>query len=181
MQDVVAGAPRRRPDERHCVGLFCLAEVCPRLSMEPRAWEIVSLGPTRPNAIAHPSRLPSLCAVRNETMPVLTFLAVVGLALVALLFVADANLENVTPIVTSQQSGLPKQPQSDRIKPITYTPAPEPDMKSEAVLAAQPKSAPDETKIHPAARAARAEASPHRGWHSFRQPKQFDRFSIKAY
>ena len=149
--------------------------------MEPRAWEIVSLGPTRPNAIAHPSRLPSLCAVRNETMPVLTFLAVVGLALVALLFVADANLENVTPIVTSQQSGLPKQPQSDRIKPITYTPAPEPDMKSEAVLAAQPKSAPDETKIHPAARAARAEASPHRGWHSFRQQKQIDRFSIKGY
>src|SRR5262245_51293886 len=113
-------------------------------------------------------------------MPALTFLAVVGFALVALLFVADANLETVTPIVTSQRSGLPKQPQSDQIKPITYAPAPEPDMKSEAVLAAQPKSAPDETKIHPAARAARAEVSSHRGWHSFRQQKQFDRFSIKG-
>ena len=39
-------------------------------------------------------------------MPALTFLAVVGLALIALLFVADAMLEPGSPaIVTSQRSG----------------------------------------------------------------------------
>jgi hypothetical protein len=128
-------------------------------------------------------------------MPALTFLAVVGLALVALLFVADATLESVSPIVTSQHSGLPKPWQPDEVKILTNTPAPGPDMKSQAVLNAQPKSAPDEamTKIHPAARAARAEAPPKnkRVTHQpvdgrvtqpiGHQQNLFDRFSIKGY
>jgi hypothetical protein len=108
-------------------------------------------------------------------MPVLTFLAVVCLALVALFFVADATLENVSPIVTSQQSGLPKPRQPDAIQTLTTAPAPEPDMKSQAVLATQP--APE------ALTKTRAEASPNRVWQPFRhkQQNQFDRFSIKSY
>ena len=78
-------------------------------------------------------------------MPALGFLAVVGLALIALLF-------------TSQQYGLLEAPH-DAIQTVTTAPAP--DMTSQAVLAAQPKSAPDAlAKIGSAARAARAEAPP---------------------
>ena len=99
-------------------------------------------------------------------MPALTFLAVIGLALVTLFFVADATLENVSPIVTSQQSGLPSA-----IQTLTTAPAP-------AVLAAQPEAL---TKIHAAA-VARAEAPPNRR-QPFRhkQQNQFNRFSIKGY
>jgi len=111
-------------------------------------------------------------------MPALTFLAVVGLALVAMLFVADATLENVSPIVTSQQSGLPKPRQPDAIRTLTTRSAPEPDMKSQAVLAAQPTSAPVAlTKIY----AARAEARPNRVWFRHQRQNRSDRFSIKGY
>jgi hypothetical protein len=43
-------------------------------------------------------------------MPALTFLAMAGLVLTALLFVADASLEknNSPVIVTSQRTGLPE-------------------------------------------------------------------------
>jgi hypothetical protein len=93
-------------------------------------------------------------------MPVLAFLAAAGLALLALLFVADSMLEEDSspPIVTSSRVGLPKQWHQETIKVLTTTPAPAPDMTSPAVRAAQPK--PDAealTKIAPAARAARAE------------------------
>src|SRR5262245_31719334 len=93
-------------------------------------------------------------------MPVLAFFAVVGSVLLALLFVADATLEQSgSPIVTSQRTGLPA-PQYDNanaIKTLTTEPAPAPDMTSPAVLVAQPKSAPDAlAKIESEARAARA-------------------------
>src|SRR5262249_40790917 len=128
-------------------------------------------------------------------MLVLGYLAVVGSALVALLFVADATLEkNSSPvIVTSQRTGLPA-PRYDSAN----------DMTSQAVLAAQPKSASDDAlpKIEPAAREARAEAPRNRMWveasakrvraeapstnqrvtqYTNYQPNQFDRFSIKGY
>jgi hypothetical protein len=93
-------------------------------------------------------------------MPALALLVVVGLALVALLFVADATLEPGSPaIVTSQRSGLPAARHPDEIH-LTTAPAPAPDMTSQAVLAAQPKSATPEApaKIESAAREARAEA-----------------------
>ena len=98
----------------------------------------------------------------DAAMPALAFLAVVGLVLVALLFVADATLENSSPvIVTSQRSGLPAPWHPDAIKTHTTEPAPAPDMTSQAVLAAQPKSAPEAlAKIGSAAREARAEAPP---------------------
>ena len=137
-------------------------------------------------------------------MPVLAFFAVVGSVLFALLFVADATLDNSSPaIVTSQRTGLPAPRYNNAIKTFTAVPAPAPDMTSQAVLAAQPKSMSDTlAKIEPAAGEARAEAPPKpmqvgasakkaRGEaqlqsNSFtqfidQQRNQFDRFSIKDY
>jgi hypothetical protein len=103
-------------------------------------------------------------------MPALTFLAVVGLALIALLFVADATLEpSSPPIVTSNRVGLPEPWHPDSMDPgairnLTTAPAPAPDMASDLVRAAMPKaqaaSEDDLAKVTPAARAARAEAPP---------------------
>ena len=122
-------------------------------------------------------------------MPVLAFFAVVGSVLLALLFVADATLEQSgSPIVTSQRTGLPapRYDNATAIKTLTTGPAPAPDMTSPAVLAAQPKSAPDAlAKIESEARAARAEASreDRRVTHRIhaQQTSLFDRFSIKGY
>jgi hypothetical protein len=134
-------------------------------------------------------------------MPVLAFFAVVGSVLVALLFAADATLENSSPvIVTSQRTGLPVPQYQNAIKTHTTAPAPAPDMTSQAVLDAQPKSVPEAlAKIEPAAREAQAEAPPKKARieasakaraeaenKSFTQPidhqhNQFDRFSIKDY
>jgi hypothetical protein len=124
-------------------------------------------------------------------MPALAVLAVAASVLLALLFVADATLENdgSPAIVTSQRSGLPEpRRHSDDIQVLTSEPAPEPDMTSRAVLDAQPKAASEAmAKIYPDARAARAEAPPAdrpsmRPMYDQRryQPAQFfDRFSIK--
>jgi hypothetical protein len=128
-------------------------------------------------------------------MPVLAFFAVVGTGLVALLFAADATLENSSPvIVTSQRTGLPAPLYHNAIKTRTTAPAPAPDMTSQAVLDAQPKSAPEAlAKIEPAAREARAEAPPKKArveaspqdkrvtQPNDYQQNQFDRFSIKGY
>ena len=105
-------------------------------------------------------------------MPALTFLAVVGLALIASLFLANATLEpGSPPIVTSQRSGLPDARRFDAAQTLS---------------AAQPKSVPDAvTKIPPAARATQAAAPPRnkrvmrsRG---YKQPSSFAKFSIKGY
>jgi hypothetical protein len=115
-------------------------------------------------------------------MPALAFLAAVGMALVALLFVADATLEKGPPaIVTSERSGLPEPWHPDTVKTLTTAPAPAPDMTSRAVLAAQPPEA--LMKVSPAARAARAEATPKkkRGTSFDYQQNYFvDRFSAKG-
>jgi hypothetical protein len=119
-------------------------------------------------------------------MPALTFLAMVGLALVALLFVADATLEPSSPlIVTSDRVGLPERWRYDTGQTLTTAPAPAPDMTSQAILAAQPKSELGALeKIEPAARAARAEAPPKTN--HIRRPaaspqnRLFDRFSIQG-
>jgi hypothetical protein len=136
-------------------------------------------------------------------MAALTFLAFAALVLTALLFVADANLEKSSSptIVTSQRIGLPEPQYRNATRTLTNTPAPAPDMTSQAVLAAQPKSASD-AKIEPVAREARAEAPPKHVRieasakkarnevlpHNQRvtqrtdyQQNQFDRFSIKGY
>jgi hypothetical protein len=90
--------------------------------------------------------------------PALGFLVVVGLALVALLFVANTTLEPGSPSkVTSQRAAAS---------------APAPNMTSQAVLAAQPKS-------------AWAEAPPKNNRPKrpigYQQTPLFDRFSIKGY
>jgi hypothetical protein len=100
-------------------------------------------------------------------MPALSFLAFVGLALIALLFYGKATLEPVTPeIVTTHHA---------------VAPAPAPNLTSQVVL--QPKSDPDAlAKIGHVARAARAEANNRvsRSIH-YEQTPFFDRFSIKGY
>src|SRR5215510_4140990 len=152
-------------------------------------------------------------------MPVLGYFVVVGSVLVALLFVADATLEkNSSPVIaTSQRTGLPEShyhnaiSESGDAQPVSWptrgntTPAPAPDMTSQAVLDAQPTSAPDEAlaKNEPAAREASAEASPkHVRFEAsarraraeapsqkqrvtqhtdYRQTSLLDRFSVKGY
>ena len=123
-------------------------------------------------------------------MPALAFLAVAGLTLIALLFLADVTLEqDGSPvIVTSQRSGLPESSlRFDRIHILTTAPAPAPDMTSQAVRDAQPKpEPPDPIKIHPEAREARAEAPPQNTnvmqpfSYQYRRSQVFDRFSIKG-
>jgi hypothetical protein len=120
-------------------------------------------------------------------MPVFAFFAVVGFALIALLFIADATLERSSPvIVTSERIGLPKPWHPDTIQTFTTAPAPAPDMTSQAVLAAQPKSEPRAPeKIAPTARVAWAKALPenNRVTRPDRLPTQqlgLDRFSIKG-
>jgi hypothetical protein len=74
-------------------------------------------------------------------VPVLAFFAAAGLALLALLYVAEATLEKgVTPIVTSSRVGLPEQKRPETVHVLTTPAAPEPDLTSQSVLAAQPKS-----------------------------------------
>src|SRR5262245_54942619 len=133
-------------------------------------------------------------------MAALAFLAVAGLVLTALLFVADATVEkNSSPaIVTSQRTGLPEHPAT---RTVTTPPAPTPDMTSPAVLAAQPKSEPEHNVTIPAeARAPRAEAAPKKAQveaqarkaraeapspdtrpDAYHQTPFFDKFSIKDY
>jgi len=122
----------------------------------------------------------------EHAMPVLAFFSVVGFVLIALLFVADATLERSSPvIVTSERIGLPERWHPDTIQTLTTTPAPAPDMTSQAVLVAQPKSEPRALeKIKPAARAARAEAPPENNRVTqptdYRQNRSVDRFSING-
>lgn len=116
-------------------------------------------------------------------MPTLAFLAAVGIALIALLCVADATLERSSPVIpTSDRIGLPERWHSGTIQILTSAPAPAPDITSPPVIAAQPKPGPDFLKIGPAARAARAEAPPknRRVTRSTQQNRLVDRFSISG-
>jgi hypothetical protein len=75
-------------------------------------------------------------------MPVFGYFAIVGAVLVALFFLADATLEKGrSPVVTSERVGLPKPRQPDPTQTLVSAPAPEPNMTSPEVLAAQPKAA----------------------------------------
>jgi len=97
-------------------------------------------------------------------MPALSFLAFVGLALIALLFYGNGTLEPISPETVTTHYAV--------------APAPAPNMTSQGV--SQPKSAPDTlAKIGHVARAARAEA-PNRHV-NYQQTPFFDRFSIKGY
>ena len=131
-------------------------------------------------------------------MPAIAFLAWVGLALVALLFVVDATLVDQGPaIVVSQRIGLPKPwyPDPGSVQTPTQNPIPTPEMTSEAVIPSQPVSEAEGQPIKPAVLAARAEALPKRERRFTGQPIRraqnhvqqkhvdqsslFDRFSIR--
>ena len=89
-------------------------------------------------------------------MPVLAFLAWVGLSLVALLFVANATLEDHGPaIVTSSRIGLPQpwHPDADTTPDPGATPIPASVTTSQAVISIQAESQADIQAITPAARA----------------------------
>ena len=77
-------------------------------------------------------------------MPILSYFAIVGSALVALLFAADVTLpKSAAPVIaTSSIYGMPKPWRPDPTQTLAATPAPAPDMSSEAVLAAAPKTEP---------------------------------------
>jgi hypothetical protein len=80
---------------------------------------------------------------RSVAMPIFTYVAVVSLGLIALLFVLDVTLEkSAPPIVTSERQGLPQSWRPDPTQVLTTAPAPAPDMTSETVLAVQPKIEP---------------------------------------
>jgi hypothetical protein len=93
-------------------------------------------------------------------MPILSYFAVVGSVLVALLFVADATLEKRGPLPFNNEAvGLPPAWRPDPQSSIlAATPAPQPDMTSEAVRAAAPPA----VHLPAAAAAAKAEAVPGR-------------------
>jgi hypothetical protein len=96
-------------------------------------------------------------------MPIFTYVVVVSLGLIALLFIMDVTLEKgAPPIVTSERQGLPEPWHPDPIQVLTAAPAPAPDMTSQAVLAAQPNVAP--------APVAKSDAAPKKKRVTRRQP-----------
>src|SRR5262245_34112943 len=100
-------------------------------------------------------------------MPALSFLAFVGLALIALLFYGNGTLE--PHIVTTHQAVAPAAPATNMTRQVV----------------SQPQSAPDAlTKIGHAARAARAEAHKNNRVSqtlNYQVTPLLDRFSIKGY
>jgi len=103
-------------------------------------------------------------------MPALSFLAFVGLALIALLFYGNATLEPISPDLVA----------------IHHAVAPAAQAPNVAQVAPQPQSAPDAlSAIGHAARAARAEAPPKNKRVSqtlnYQVTPLLDRFSIKGY
>ena len=139
----------------------------------------------------------------SAEMPIFKFLVVTGFALITLLVAANAMLEpGSPPIITSQRSGLPEPRPYNAARTLTTAPAPAPDMTSQDVRDAQPKSVPEALpQIEPAAREARAEALSNKLRLKMsakarpeaqpqnnsimqtidHQQSQFDRFSIKGY
>jgi hypothetical protein len=99
-------------------------------------------------------------------MPILSYFAVVGSTLLALLFAADAMLPKGAPVVASSEFyGMPKPWRPDPAKQILAAiPAPEPDMTSAAVAAAAPPAAPAKVAVAAASsepvKATRTEAAP---------------------
>jgi hypothetical protein len=82
-------------------------------------------------------------------MPIFSYFAVMGAVLAALLFVADAKLEKRGPLPFNNEfAGLPKAwhpegaPSGPRGSTLVATPAPAPDMLSEAVKVAMPTPGP---------------------------------------
>jgi hypothetical protein len=72
-------------------------------------------------------------------MHIVIYFFVVGTALLALLFYADAKMEPRGPLaINNEFVGLPAPWHGPAAQNLASTPAPSPDMNSEAVLAAAP-------------------------------------------
>ena len=80
-----------------------------------------------------------------------SYFAVMGSVLLALLFVANATLEKSAPARASQFVGLPKAYEYKNYSTsLVATPAPAPDMSSDAVMAAAVVAAATPTEAAPA-------------------------------
>ena len=103
-------------------------------------------------------------------MPIFSYFAVVGSVMMALLFAADATLtKSATPVIaTSSIYGMPKPWHPDPTQTLAATPAPAPDMASEAVLTAAPKAEPVNE------RSAAADAAPKKKRAIARRPSSDD-------
>jgi hypothetical protein len=98
-------------------------------------------------------------------MPALAFLASVGLALVTMLFVANAMLPDNGPvIVVSERIGLPEpwHPDTDPTSSPAFAPIQAQEMITQAVTSTQPGSEAEGQMIKAAARMAWAEVPPKR-------------------
>jgi hypothetical protein len=111
-------------------------------------------------------------------MPILSYFAVVGSVLVALLFVADARLDKQPLPYSSEYVALPKAQPQLKSSILTATPAPAPDMFSAAVLAAAPP--PPSSAELAAAALAKAEAVPQRTVKAETAPKKPKRVVRRA-
>src|SRR4051812_15416154 len=106
-------------------------------------------------------------------MPILPYFAIVGSALVALLFAADVTLPKSAPVIaTSSIYGMPKPWHPDPTQTLASTPAPAPDMSSEAVLAAAPQTTPKTAAVNE--RSATADATPKKKRVVARKPQPDD-------
>src|SRR3954464_9482330 len=107
-------------------------------------------------------------------MPIFSYFAVVGSVMVALLFAADATLpKSTTPVIaTSSIYGMPKPWHPDPTQTLASTPAPAPDMSSEAVLAAAPPTTPKTAAVNEPS--APADAPPKKNRVAARKPQPDD-------
>jgi hypothetical protein len=127
-----------------------------------------------------------LAGRRSAGLPVGTYLAVLGLVLIASLFFAGASLEIHKP---TKDSPSPEARQN-HYELNSGGPPPAPDMNSQAVIRAQPNSELGPlAKLHPDAHAARAEAPAERKRvtrptdhqpNRYQQNQFIDRFSIRG-
>ena len=110
-------------------------------------------------------------------MPIVSYLVGVGSVLIALLFVADATLsKSVSPVIpTSTLYGLPKPWKPDPAQTLVATPAPEPDMASEPLQTALPKTEPVNDTT------ARADRAPKKKQVAHKRPRPADAREIYAW
>jgi hypothetical protein len=119
-------------------------------------------------------------------MPILTYFAVVGTALMALLFYASASMEPRGPLaVTSNFEGLPPPWHGPAVvQNLVAQAAPEPDMNSDAVKSAAPaaaKTAAATTTGQGAQAVAKAEIAPKKKKHVARRPAPQEQGDTRRY
>lgn len=119
-------------------------------------------------------------------MPILTYFAVVGTALLGVLFYASASMEPRGPLaVTSSFEGLPPPWHGPAVpRNFAAAPAPQPDMNSDAVKAAAPpamKTAAAAPETTGAGQTTKTEAAPKKKKHIVRRPIPQEREDARRY